>query len=111
MPTLTSEQEQIKNLEARVEALERSQPGDNLAIGVMSGNLDTTMAAFIIALGATAYDMQVDMFSRFGRRRRSAIRKRRRARACSTACSAACFRAVPAACRCQNSRWRASVRK
>ncbi len=65
MPTLTSEQEQIKNLEARVEALERSQPGDNLAIGVMTGNLDTTMAAFIIALGATAYDMQVDMFFTF----------------------------------------------
>jgi peroxiredoxin family protein len=31
----------------------------------MSGNLDTTIAAFIIALGAVAYDIEVDMFFTF----------------------------------------------
>ena len=31
----------------------------------MSGHLDTTIAAFIIALGAIAYDMEVDMFFTF----------------------------------------------
>jgi len=56
---------QIAALQARVEALEAEAPGDQLALGVMSGDLDKTIAAFIIALGATAYDMEVDMFFTF----------------------------------------------
>jgi peroxiredoxin family protein len=55
----------LYELTARVDALEKSAGNDRLSIGVMSGNLDTTIAAFIIALGATAYDMQVDMFFTF----------------------------------------------
>ncbi len=55
----------IQDLLTRVEALEAKAPGDRLAIGVMSGNLDTTIASFIIALGAAAYDMEVDMFFTF----------------------------------------------
>ena len=49
----------LQDLVKRVEALERQAPNDQLALGVMSGNLDNTIAAFIIALGATAYDMEV----------------------------------------------------
>lgn len=58
-------QQQFQDLAARVEALERSSSSNRLALGVMTGNLDTTIAAFIIALGATAYDMEVDMFFTF----------------------------------------------
>lgn len=58
-------EEKLSALAARVESLEKSAGNDHLALGVMSGNLDTTMAAFIIALGATAYDIQVDMFFTF----------------------------------------------
>jgi len=38
-----------------------------LPSGLRSGliKIDTTMAAFIIALGAIAYDMEVDMFFTF----------------------------------------------
>jgi peroxiredoxin family protein len=55
----------VEQLSTRVAALEKSAGGNRLAIGVMAGNLDTTMAAFIIALGAVAYDMEVDMFFTF----------------------------------------------
>lgn len=68
MTTSTAElelQETIKQLTERVDALEKSAGNDRLSIGVMSGNLDTTIAAFIIALGAVAYDMEVDMFFTF----------------------------------------------
>lgn len=68
MPATTIDidvQQAIEQLTARVDALETSAGNDRLAIGVMAGNLDTTMAAFIIALGATAYDVQVDMFFTF----------------------------------------------
>lgn len=65
MATLSQEQQQLQDLAARVEALEKSSGADRLALGVMTGNLDTTIAAFIIALGATAYDMEVDMFFTF----------------------------------------------
>ena len=53
--------ETISQLTARVDALEESAGHHRLSIGVMSGNLDTTIAAFIIALGAVAYDMEVDI--------------------------------------------------
>jgi len=60
-----STEEQIKQLTARVEELEENAPNDSLCLGVMDGDYDKTMAAFIIALGATAYDMEVDMFFTF----------------------------------------------
>ncbi|HEY89024.1 MAG TPA: NADH dehydrogenase FAD-containing subunit [Thermoflexia bacterium] len=56
---------QIEALQARVEILEENAPEDRLALGVMSGDLDYVMAAFIVALGAAAYDMEVDMFFTF----------------------------------------------
>jgi peroxiredoxin family protein len=65
MITTDTMQQQFQDLIARVEALEKSSNDNRLALGVMSGNLDTTIAAFIIALGATAYDMEVDMFFTF----------------------------------------------
>jgi peroxiredoxin family protein len=49
-------------LKARVEELEREAPKDRFTLGIMSGNLDTTMAAFIMSLGATTYDIEVDLF-------------------------------------------------
>jgi len=58
-------EEMVKQLTARVEMLEQNCPSDKLTLGVMSGDLDNTIAAFIIALGATAYDMEVDIFFTF----------------------------------------------
>lgn len=60
-----NQEEMIKKLMKRMDKLEANAPGDNLTLGVISGDLDYTMAAFIIALGAAAYDMQVDMFFTF----------------------------------------------
>ena len=58
-------QQALQALTERVDAIEKSAGNDRLSIGVMSGNLDNTIAAFIIALGAIAYDMEVDMFFTF----------------------------------------------
>jgi peroxiredoxin family protein len=58
-------EEMIKQLTTRVEELEENAPQDKLCLGVMDGDYDKTMAAFIIALGAAAYDMEVDMFFTF----------------------------------------------
>ncbi|MBN1425994.1 DsrE/DsrF/DrsH-like family protein [Candidatus Fermentibacteria bacterium] len=55
----------IRQLVARVETLEKGTPSDRLTLGVMSGDLDYTIAAFIIAVGAAAFDMEVDMFFTF----------------------------------------------
>src|SRR5487761_2196820 len=55
----------LQDLVKRVEALERDAPNDQLALGIMSGDLDYTIAAFVVALGATAYDMKVEMFFTF----------------------------------------------
>jgi peroxiredoxin family protein len=55
----------LEALTARVEAIEQTAGNDHLSIGVMTGNLDTTIAAFIIALAATAYDIKVDLFFTF----------------------------------------------
>jgi peroxiredoxin family protein len=52
----------LSDLLKRVEALERQAPKDQLTIGVMSGDLEHTMGAFMIALGATTFDTEVDMF-------------------------------------------------
>ena len=55
----------LKDLVKRVEALEREAPKNQLALGVISGDLEHTIAAFMIALGATTFDMEVDMFFMF----------------------------------------------
>jgi len=55
----------LQDLVKRVEALEREAPKNQLALGVMSGDLDHTMAAFMVALGATTFDMEVEMFFMF----------------------------------------------
>jgi len=60
-----NQEEMIKQLMARVEVLEENAPNDKLTIGMISGNLDYTIAALIVALGATAYDMEVDLFFTF----------------------------------------------
>lgn len=68
MTTLSTDvevQQTIQQLIERVDALEKSAGNNKLSIGVMSGNLDTTIAAFIIAMGAVAYDIEVDMFFTF----------------------------------------------
>jgi peroxiredoxin family protein len=55
----------LEELAQRLQALERRMPEDRLTLGVISGDLDKTMAAFIIALGARVYDIEVDMFFTF----------------------------------------------
>jgi peroxiredoxin family protein len=55
----------LQDLIKRVEALEEKAPEDRLVLGVISGSLDYTMAAFVIALGAAASGMEVDMFFTF----------------------------------------------
>lgn len=52
----------LKDLVTRVEALEREAPKNQLTLGVVSGDLEHTMAALMIAVGATTFDMEVDMF-------------------------------------------------
>jgi peroxiredoxin family protein len=56
---------QLAALTARVEALERAQPEDRLVLGLISGDLDAMMAAFIVASGARAFDTEVDLFATF----------------------------------------------
>jgi len=63
--TARTEAERIEELEQRLAALERQMPEDRLTIGVISGDLDKVMAAFIVALGARVYDIEVDMFFTF----------------------------------------------
>ncbi len=58
-------QQAIEQLTNRVDTIERNAGDNRLALGVMAGNLDTMIAAFVIALGATAYDIEVDMFFTF----------------------------------------------
>ncbi len=56
---------QIEDILKRVEILEAEQSGNNLTLGVIKGDLDYVLAAFIIAIGAAAYDMKVNMFFTF----------------------------------------------
>jgi peroxiredoxin family protein len=65
MTTEAERDELIAQLTARVGALEAQAPRDAIALGIINGSLDYTMAAFIVALGAAAYDMEVDMFFTF----------------------------------------------
>jgi peroxiredoxin family protein len=58
-------EQMMQDLIKRVETLEANAPEDRLALGCLSGDLDKTMAAFIIAIGAAAFDMEVDIFFTF----------------------------------------------
>ena len=55
----------LQDLVKRVEALEREAPKNQLTLGVMSGDPEHAMAAFMVALAATTFDMEVDMFFMF----------------------------------------------
>jgi peroxiredoxin family protein len=65
MTTEVERDELIKQLTARVEALEGNATNESITIGVINGSLDYTMAAFIVAIGAAVYDLEVDMFFTF----------------------------------------------
>ena len=62
----------LKDLLNRVEALERAAPKNQLTLGVISGDLERTMFAFMVALGATTFDMEVEIF--FALRATAALR-------------------------------------
>ncbi len=62
----------LQDLLKRVEALEREAPEDKLTLGVMSGDLERVMLAFMIALGATVFDTEVELF--FALRATAALR-------------------------------------
>ncbi|NOZ84910.1 MAG: hypothetical protein GXP49_01340 [Deltaproteobacteria bacterium] len=55
----------MERLSSEVQELKESAPKDSLAIGIISGSLDRILAAFIISLGAAAYDMEVHLFFSF----------------------------------------------
>ncbi len=55
----------IQELDSQIKNLKTDIPKNSLVIGIMSGSLDRILGAFIIALGATAYDMEVHMFFTF----------------------------------------------
>ncbi len=55
----------LQDLVNRVQALEREAPKNQIALGVISGDLEHMMAAFMVALGATTFDMEVEMFFMF----------------------------------------------
>jgi peroxiredoxin family protein len=58
-------EEQVAELKAQVDALNSQAPSNKLAIIAFSGDLDKTLAAFIIATGAVAMGMEVVMFFTF----------------------------------------------
>ena len=58
-------QEQLINLEQRVEQVEESLPEDKIALIVFSGELDKVLASFVIATGAAALGQEVSMFFTF----------------------------------------------
>jgi len=58
-------EKQIKELQKRVDSLEKIQPKDKLSMVVFSGSLDKILAAFVIATGAAAMGSEVTMFFTF----------------------------------------------
>ena len=58
-------EEQVAELKAQLEAMNSKTPSNKLAIIAFSGDLDKTLAAFIIATGAVAMGMEVVMFFTF----------------------------------------------
>jgi peroxiredoxin family protein len=55
----------VDELAAQVAKVKAAMPEDRVTLGLISGDFDKTMAAFIIALGCRAYDIEVDMFVTF----------------------------------------------
>lgn len=55
----------VARLESELEALQDRVPEDRVAMVVFSGDLDKTLAAFIIATGAATMGMEVSMFFTF----------------------------------------------
>lgn len=55
---------QVESLEKKVELLEKSNK-DQLAIAIVSGDMDKVLAAMVIALGAAAIDTHVKLFFSF----------------------------------------------
>lgn len=53
---------EIQELMGRIEALEKRLPEERVTIGLLRGDLDYTMAAFNIALGAREEGLEVDLF-------------------------------------------------
>lgn len=76
---LQSYEERLSNLERRVDtevaAIKAQLPEDKASIIVFSGDLDKTLAAFIIATGAATMGLEVTMFFTFWGL--SAIKKQR----------------------------------
>ncbi len=68
----------VQDLLKRVQALESEAPTNQLTLGLISGDLERTMAAFMIALSATTFDMEVDLFFMF--RATAALRDPKKAR-------------------------------
>ena len=61
----TAISKRVDELEARLTALEDSQPEDKVAIVIFSGDLDRVLAGFVIATGAAALGQEVSMFFTF----------------------------------------------
>jgi peroxiredoxin family protein len=58
-------EQRIKNMEEELSTLKKNQPEDQLSMVVFSGDLDRLLAAFIIAVGASAMFERVVMFFTF----------------------------------------------
>jgi peroxiredoxin family protein len=58
-------EQRIKDLEEQMEDVKRKVPQDHLSMVVFSGDLDRLLAAFIIAVGASAMFERVVMFFTF----------------------------------------------
>ncbi|ROQ90910.1 DsrE/DsrF/DrsH-like family protein [Desulfosoma caldarium] len=62
---LAAVEKQLAEMRAQLDALQEKVPSNKLAMVVFSGDLDRALAAFIIATGAAAMDMEVVMFFTF----------------------------------------------
>ena len=58
-------EKQIADLKAQVDVLSQNQPGNKISMIVFSGDLDKALAAFVIAIGSVAMEMEVVMFFTF----------------------------------------------
>jgi peroxiredoxin family protein len=63
--TVTTLEERVAAMEARISELEEQVPKDQVTLVVFSGELDRVLAAFIIATGAIAMGQEVSMFFTF----------------------------------------------
>ena len=58
-------EKQIADLKAQVDVLSQNQPENKISMIVFSGDLDKALAAFVIAIGSVAMEMEVVMFFTF----------------------------------------------